>query len=407
MSKVNNLTDFLTDVADAIREKKGLTNLINPQDFHDEILSIKSGGGPVIEGEGAHKVTFIDYDGTVLKEQYVNEGESATPPDVPEHEHLTFNEWIGAYTNVTKNKIIGAHYKSSDDKTWMHHTNGEYVRLYYTGTAATIDWGDGHIESSMGGLIEHRYTDNASHWISIDGGNLLFDGHSYNIVNIDSIILGSNVAAVSTNGFWKCYSLKSIVVPKEVTIGSYMFQYCYCLSAIVIPNGITTLRTSCFSQCFSLKYAVIPDTVTNITSGAFEYCYSLTSINLPETINITNADSSTYWFRGCYSLASIVIPESMKHIFKYTFHTCYSLSSIVIPNGITSIREYAFYSCKMLKYIILKPTVPPTLYDTSTALPNTLKAIYVPDSSVSAYQAATNWSDFASKIKGISEMPAE
>ena len=45
MSKANNLTDFLTDVADAIRTKKGTSNLINPQDFSSEILSIPTGGG--------------------------------------------------------------------------------------------------------------------------------------------------------------------------------------------------------------------------------------------------------------------------------------------------------------------------------------------------------------------------
>lgn len=41
--KTDNLTDFLTDVADAIREKKGTTELINPQDFSAEIASIESG----------------------------------------------------------------------------------------------------------------------------------------------------------------------------------------------------------------------------------------------------------------------------------------------------------------------------------------------------------------------------
>lgn len=46
MSKTDNLTDFLTDVADAIREKKGTTDLINPQDFSSEIKSIQSSSTP-------------------------------------------------------------------------------------------------------------------------------------------------------------------------------------------------------------------------------------------------------------------------------------------------------------------------------------------------------------------------
>lgn len=45
MSKQDNLTDFLTDVADAIREKKGTTEKINPQNFSEEIRGIESGGG--------------------------------------------------------------------------------------------------------------------------------------------------------------------------------------------------------------------------------------------------------------------------------------------------------------------------------------------------------------------------
>jgi hypothetical protein len=44
MSKQDNLTDFLTDVADAIREKKGTTEKINPQNFSEEIRGIESGG---------------------------------------------------------------------------------------------------------------------------------------------------------------------------------------------------------------------------------------------------------------------------------------------------------------------------------------------------------------------------
>lgn len=45
MAKTDNLKDFLTDVADAIRTKKGTTAKINPQDFSAEIASIETGGG--------------------------------------------------------------------------------------------------------------------------------------------------------------------------------------------------------------------------------------------------------------------------------------------------------------------------------------------------------------------------
>lgn len=47
MSTQNNLTDFLTAVADSIRDKKGTTALIDPQNFMSEIASIPSGSDPV------------------------------------------------------------------------------------------------------------------------------------------------------------------------------------------------------------------------------------------------------------------------------------------------------------------------------------------------------------------------
>lgn len=45
MAANNNLTDFLTSIADAIRKKKGTNEPINPQKFVDEIESIQGGGG--------------------------------------------------------------------------------------------------------------------------------------------------------------------------------------------------------------------------------------------------------------------------------------------------------------------------------------------------------------------------
>ena len=43
MAKTDNLTDFFKDLADAIREKTGETELINAQDFSEKIKNIQSG----------------------------------------------------------------------------------------------------------------------------------------------------------------------------------------------------------------------------------------------------------------------------------------------------------------------------------------------------------------------------
>ncbi|MBO7294873.1 MAG: leucine-rich repeat protein, partial [Bacteroidaceae bacterium] len=66
MSKENNLTDFLTDVADAIREKKGTTEKINPQDFSEEIRGIESVSTEV--EDAIVRRTITSYSNTELTE---------------------------------------------------------------------------------------------------------------------------------------------------------------------------------------------------------------------------------------------------------------------------------------------------------------------------------------------------
>lgn len=56
----NNLKDHLKEVADAIRAKKGTTELINPQDFATEIEGITSGSGG---GESGSTIEYLDVSG--------------------------------------------------------------------------------------------------------------------------------------------------------------------------------------------------------------------------------------------------------------------------------------------------------------------------------------------------------
>lgn len=84
---------------------------------------------------------------------------------------------------------------------------------------------------------------------------------------------------------------------------------------------------------------------------------------------------------------------------RYAFAECSSLKSITIPSSVTEIGNYAFYFCQYLRNVIVLNPTPPTLgtsafYATSTAL-----VIYVPASSVSAYQTA--WSEYSSKIQAL------
>ena len=66
MAKNDNLKDFLTDVADAIREKEGSTGLINPQEFSERIRAIEVGGDNTSKPNVANGVYVHSNDGRLF-----------------------------------------------------------------------------------------------------------------------------------------------------------------------------------------------------------------------------------------------------------------------------------------------------------------------------------------------------
>jgi len=79
--------------------------------------------------------------------------------------------------------------------------------------------------------------------------------------------------------------------------------------------------------------------------------------------------------------------------------------TLTLPDTLQRIGGYAFYGCKSLTEIISEKTTPPTLGADVFTQCTALTGIYVPDASVSAYQAASGWSKYASIIKPISQRP--
>ena len=134
-------------------------------------------------------------------------------------------------------------------------------------------------------------------------------------------------------------------------------------------SGLTSIGTSAFSNCSSLTSVTIGNSVTSIGTSAFWSCNSLTSVNIPNSVTSIDDDA---------------------------FRACSSLTSVTIGNSVTSIGRYAFSGCSSLIQLILFPSTPPTL--ASNAIPATIQSIYVQQSSKAVYQAATNWTTFASKI---------
>ena len=157
-------------------------------------------------------------------------------------------------------------------------------------------------------------------------------------------------------------------------------------------SGLTSISNDWFKGCISLTSVTIGNSVTSIGGAVFLGCSSLTSVTIGNSVT----SIGDYAFYNNSSLTSVTIGNSVTSIGADAFEYCSSLTSVTIPNSVTSIGNYAFYNCSSLIQLILFPSTPPTLV--SNAIPDNIQSIYVQQSSKAAYQTATNWTTFSSKI---------
>ena len=118
----------------------------------------------------------------------------------------------------------------------------------------------------------------------------------------------------------------------------------------------------------------------------------------------TNGDGIlTYAKIGSYRTQMTIaeIGKACTSIGNNAFTGCTRLTSVTIPDSVRSIGSYAFDGCIGLTSVTVNATTPPTLGGTSVFSNTNSCPIYVPSGSVSAYQTATNWSSYASRIEAI------
>ena len=126
--------------------------------------------------------------------------------------------------------------------------------------------------------------------------------------------------------------------------------------------------------------------------------------SITELVDDVQTSIGSYAFKNCSRLTSVDFPL-VTSISDYAFNACTGLTSVDFPL-VTSIGAYAFQNCSRLTTLILRNTQEvATLSNTNvfSGAPNAI--IYVPDELVDDYKAATNWSTYADRIKGLSELP--
>lgn len=75
-------------------------------------------------------VRFVDYNDTLIDEQWVDTGGDAIPPASPIHSGMTFNSWNKSFNDIQEDTIIRATYTIQYVILWRDF-NGELLKTEY------------------------------------------------------------------------------------------------------------------------------------------------------------------------------------------------------------------------------------------------------------------------------------
>lgn len=148
------------------------------------------------------------------------------------------------------------------------------------------------------------------------------------------------------------------------------------------------------------------DRITTIGAYAFANFAALKSIDFP---NVTSIKRNAFY--TCNGLTSVVFPKVVD-IGTSAFNNCSSLD-IVDFHVLTTIAAQAFqYSTGLYTVIIRSPNVPTlsninAFYNmpVNVVSSGTPGYVYVPSALVDSYKSASNWSNYADKIRAIEDYP--
>jgi hypothetical protein len=244
---------------------------------------------------------------------------------------------------------------------------------------------------------------------------------------LTDIQLSNGLQIIGKEAFAKCNNLQKIFIPASVVnIDFSAFYYCDNFTEInvdtantkyssiegvlynktkdtllIVPSGkkgtfvvsknVKSIGISAFNNCSELTEIVIPNNVKNIGRDAFFRCTALKNIIIPNSVD--SVDNNTFWY--CTSLQSVVLSENTTKIGFSAFLNCFNLTSIVIPKKVSSIGFMAFRDCQSLVSITNLSEIPQDISENTFDKLNLERIkLYIPESSLSAYQNAKIWQNF-------------
>lgn len=296
MGKSDNLKDFLVDVADAIREKKGTTEKINPQNFSEEIRSIESGGGSGWTGhadaDGLRAIGWTEEDIAYYQENGVNWNEE------DDEYHKVSDDNKALYGVLTADNIQD--YKD---------------RIVYL---PKIDFAG----KSMGGKFKNCNAMVAIPMIDTSSATSFYGTFAccYNLRCLPPLNT-ENVTRVDT-AFNSCYNLQFLppLNLSKVTTFSQWLQYCYNIKVLnEINNDIAINFAQFIGNDYSLEHILGVNVAKATTLGGTSALPSLITLKLKGLP--LNLDVSSSALLSKESLLYIIENEAATEEITITLHS--------------------------------------------------------------------------------------
>lgn len=218
--------------------------------------------------------------------------------------------------------------------------------------------------------------------------------------------------------FGGCTSLEYITLPRGLEVLSSnptygVFEGCTALKRVRFSTPVQIMRGPAFSNCSSLTALEGYDMsiVTELGSGLFRGCKSLEMVAdyplITGSIYQTFAESKLTEVKSLGTITQLSKGGYANGTYVGAFWKCAMLKKAILPETVELIEVDTFYQCTSLSILICNAVTPPGLGNIrcfeGTPIASGTGYIYVPDASVDAYKAATNWATYADQIKPLSE----
>ncbi len=444
----------MTEIANAIRGKRGISDRMLPGEMAEEIGKISTSGS---SGDEYKPIRFYDYDGTLLYSYTFEELDQLEAlPAFPTHEGLIGEGWNWSLEDLKaegKEINVGPMFMTDNGATRLYMELDECLLQVAVNFfqnvphGVKVDWGDGSPLDSGSGIstttavcLKHTYAEPGEYvlqlipqedtQITFKAGSTTYGSPFFSTTNdyrediplmqsVKKMEMGKNIKTMNSYCFCRFYNLESVTIPQYLNCSSgngifsmsqklkffafptsttyvtnYSFTECYGLEAVSMPKSVTSINSRAFSACRFLKNVTLHKELYRLQDGCFNDCFSLERVDIS---NVTSWDKGI--FQKCKTLRQMELPEGILSVSDSMFADCYSIRKIVIPESVTLVDRYGFSACYGLRELYFFPKTPPEFSTAGVFMSVGSKCkIYVPKGSLAAYQSTNVIKDFASRM---------